>query len=102
MSKLTGICALLAIFSVVLLVAVINKLYLPTRDKLTLAEGKIASYETKIEEYRNAEIQTAQTIQRLKERISENKEALDWSQHPVPDSVLNILQESHQTATGRY
>lgn len=102
MGKITGICALIAIFSVVALCAVFNKLYLPTRDKLSLAEQKINSYEKKIEEYRYAEIQTAETIQLLKNKISEDKEALDWSSHPVPASIINILRETHERATGNH
>lgn len=84
------------------LVFVFKQMYLPTRDKLLLTERKIASYEQQIEAYRHAEIQTAQTINKLKEKISQDKEALDWSNQPVPAAVLGVLQDTHQTATIRY
>lgn len=99
MKELVGISILIAVFCIVALIYVVDNLYFPTRDKLTLAESKITSYERKIEEYRHAEVKTAQTIQKLHNQISLDKASLDWSHQPIPTAVLNVLQDAHRTAT---
>lgn len=102
MKNFSLIVSLLLIISITSCISIIKRAYLPTRDKLIAAEEKIALYEKKIEEYRYAEIQTAQTIQKLQEKISHDKESLDWSREPIPAPVLNVLRDAHKTATSRY
>lgn len=96
------ICLLMAVFCAVGMVFVFNRLYLPTRDKLRLAEAKITSYEQRIEEYRHAEVQTANTIKRLKSEVAQDKATHDWSVTPVPPAILNVLRSAHQSASGEH
>lgn len=44
-----------------------------------------------IEEYKKNELEANNTIKNLRKKISDDKEAFDWYNQPIPPAVLNEL-----------
>jgi uncharacterized coiled-coil DUF342 family protein len=48
-----------------------------------------------IEDYKNAEVETNKTINKLRETIKSNKESFDWYDTPIPRDVLDVMRKRH-------
>lgn len=66
-------------------------LYTNAKDEIAALETEKNALILNIEEYKKNELEANNTIKNLRKKISDDKEAFDWYNQPIPPAVLNEL-----------